>query len=106
MLAFVHFRKVFDTLDKTRRPMRNISGQFIKPLEKTKTFYHCVLPISTFGQETLTLTRKTATQMRMDRYMLELRFPDRVRSEEISRTGFSDSIDKRARQVEMIRTHS
>ena len=67
---------------------------------KKKTFDQCILPVMTYGAETLSLTQATATklrvaQRRMERSMLGLTLRDRVRNEEIRRrTGVTDVIER------------
>ena len=67
---------------------------------KKKTFDQCILPVMTYGAETLSLTQATATKLRvaqrgMERSMLGLTLRDRVRNEEIRRrTGVTDVIER------------
>lgn len=67
---------------------------------KRKTFNQCVLPVLTYGAETLTLTRKVVdkirvTQRAMERQMLGVSLRDRIPNEEIrNRTGTIDAIER------------
>ncbi|CAG9837260.1 unnamed protein product [Diabrotica balteata] len=70
---------------------------------KRKVFDQCVLPVLTYGAETLTLTKAAATklrvtQRRMERSMLGITLRDRITNEDIRRrTGVTDIIEKIAR---------
>lgn len=70
---------------------------------KRKVFNQCVLPVMTYGAETLTLTTVSAnklkrTQRKMERSMLGVSLRDHIRNEEIrQRTGVTDVIARIAR---------
>lgn len=65
---------------------------------KRKVFNQCVLPVMTYGAETLTLTTTSAkklriTQRRMERSMLGVSLRDHIRNEDLrARTGVTDVI--------------
>lgn len=67
---------------------------------KRKVYNQCVLPVLTYGAETLTLTKKTAEQIRvaqraMERSMLGISLRDRVPNKTIrQKTGLTDAIDR------------
>lgn len=70
-----------------------------------RTVYNtCVLPVSTYGLETTTLTRSTANKLRicqraMERAMLGISLRDKIRNEEIRmRTNVADVMERVARQ--------
>ena len=78
--------------------LRDILKSDIPISLKRKAFNQCVLPVLTYGAETLTLTKLSmrklqVTQRRMERSMLDLTLRDRIRNEEIRRrTGVEDVI--------------
>lgn len=84
--------------------MRDIFRANIPIHLKRKAFNQCILPVLTYGAETLTLTKATAeklrvTQRRMERSMIGLTLRDRVRNEEIRRrTGVDDIIQRITKQ--------
>lgn len=65
---------------------------------KRKVFNQCVLPVMTYGAETLTLTNASAkklkiTQRKMERSMLGVSLRDHIRNEELRRrTGVTDVV--------------
>jgi hypothetical protein len=67
---------------------------------KTKVYEQCILPVMTYGSETLTLTKASANKLRvaqraMERAMLGISLRDRKRNEWIRRkTGVTDVIRK------------
>ena len=67
---------------------------------KRKTFNQCVLPVLTYGAETLTLTKRTVHKIRvaqraMERVMLGISLRDKVTNQEIRRrTGVVDAIER------------
>lgn len=67
---------------------------------KRKVFDSCVLPVATYGLETVTLTQRNAERLRvmqraMERRMLAISLRDRIRNEEIRRrTKVTDIIQK------------
>lgn len=67
---------------------------------KRKVFDQCVLPVLTYGAETLTLTRKVinkiqVAQRAMERSMLNLSLRDRVPNHIIrERTGVTDAVER------------
>lgn len=67
---------------------------------KRKVFDTCILPIATYGLETMAMTRKTANQLRvmqraMERAMLGISLRDRQRNEDIrQRTRVVDVIER------------
>lgn len=67
---------------------------------KRKVFNQCVLPVLTYGAETLTLTKKTVSKIRitqraMERSMLGLSLRDKVPNIEVrDRTKVMDAIEK------------
>lgn len=67
---------------------------------KRKVFNQCVLPVLTYGAETLILTKKTihkigVVQRAMERAMLGISLRDRVPNEIIrQRTGVNDAIER------------
>lgn len=67
---------------------------------KRKTFNQCILPVLTYGAETLTLTRRTIHKIRvaqraMERSMLGISLRDRVPNHEIRRrTRVVDAIER------------
>lgn len=67
---------------------------------KRKTFDQCILPVLTYGAETLTLTRKTIHKIRvaqraMERVMLGISIRDRVPNREIRQTTkVADAIER------------
>ena len=78
--------------------LRDIFGSDIPMSLKRKVYDQCVLPVMTYGAETLTLTKYTVeklevAQRKMERAMLGIRIQDRVRNSEIRRrTGVQDII--------------
>lgn len=70
---------------------------------KRKVFNQCVLPVLTYGAETLTLTKQTANKIRvaqrgMERSMLGLSLRDRVQNKEVRRrSGVTDAIARIAK---------
>lgn len=60
---------------------------------KRKIFYKCVLLVTAYGKETSTLTKKSATklrvtQRRMERSMLSVTLRDKIRNQQLRiRTG-------------------
>lgn len=67
---------------------------------KRKVFDTCILPVATYGLETMALTKKTANQLRvmqraMERTMLNISLRDRRRNEEIrQRTKVVDIVTR------------
>ena len=67
---------------------------------KRKVFDQCVLPVLTYGAETLTLTLTSArnlkvTQRKMERSMLGLNLRDHVKNEDLRRrSGVTDIIER------------
>lgn len=67
---------------------------------KRKIYDHCILPVLTYGAETLTLTKASCnrirvTQRRMERAMLGLSWRDRVPNESLRRrTGVVDAVER------------
>lgn len=67
---------------------------------KRKVYNQCILPVLTYGAETLTFTKKTihkigVAQRAMERSMLGISLKDRVPNETIrQRTGVSDTIKR------------
>lgn len=67
---------------------------------KRKVYDQCVLPVMTYGAETLTLTKKAICKIRvaqraMERAMLGISLRDRVTNETIrQRTGVTDAIER------------
>lgn len=67
---------------------------------KRKVFDQCILPVLTYGAETLTLTKNTANKIRvaqrsMERAMLGLSLRDRVPNAEVRRrSGVTDAITR------------
>lgn len=67
---------------------------------KRKVFDQCVLPVLTYGSETLTLTRKSVNKIRvaqraMERSMLRVTLRDKIPNERIrQRTGVIDAIQR------------
>lgn len=67
---------------------------------KKKVYEQCVLPVITYGMETVTLTQKSANKLQtnqraMERAMLGISLRDRVRNEEIRRrTKITDIIHR------------
>lgn len=70
---------------------------------KTKVYNTCVLPVTTYGLETMTLTKESArklqrTQRAMERQMLGISLRDKIRSEDIRRrTNVTDILERVAR---------
>lgn len=67
---------------------------------KRKTFNACVLPVMTYGLETMAITSKTAERMRVsqrakERAMLSISIRDRVPNEEIRRRTRVDDVMER-----------
>ena len=67
---------------------------------KRKVFDQCVLPVMTYGAETLTLTTASAnklmvTQRKMERSMLGVSLRDHIRNEDLRRrTGVTDVVNQ------------
>jgi len=65
-----------------------------------RVFDQCVLPVMTYGAETLTLTKKTINRIRvtqrvMERSMLGISLRDRIHNNEITRrTGVVDAVER------------
>ncbi|XP_045459984.1 uncharacterized protein LOC123689085 [Harmonia axyridis] len=80
--------------------LRDVFKSDIPTKLKRKAFNMCVLPVLTYGAETLTLTKASArklqkTQRRMERSMLGISLRDRIRNEEIRRrTGVDDVLER------------
>lgn len=80
--------------------LRKIFKSDIPTCLKRKVFDQCILPVLTYGAETLTLTRKTIkkiqiTQRAMERSMLGVSLRDRIQNREIRRrTGVADAIER------------
>lgn len=78
--------------------LRNIFRSDIPVCLKRKVFNQCILPVMTYGAETLTLTVASAkklriTQRKMERSMIGVSLRDRVRNEDLrARTGVTDVI--------------
>lgn len=70
---------------------------------KRKTYDSCILPVATYGLETMAMTKKVAEQLRvtqraMERIMLGVRLIDKIPNTEIRRrTRVTDIMDKIAR---------
>lgn len=79
--------------------LRNILKSDLPNCLKRKVFDQCVLPVLTYGAETLTLTKKSiekiqVAQRRMERSMLGITLRDRVPNEVIRRkTGVRDAVE-------------
>ena len=71
---------------------------------KRKVYESCVLPATTYGTETLALTKAKTNQLRicqraMERAMMGISLRDRVRNEVIRRrSGVTDVVERMARQ--------
>lgn len=78
--------------------LRDVFKSDIPVYLKRKVFDQCVLPVMTYGSETLTITTATAkklkvTQRKMERSMLGVTLKDRIRNEDLRRrTGIIDVI--------------
>jgi hypothetical protein len=86
---------------KLRHVMKNPS---VPVCLKKKVFESCILPVMTYGMETVTLNQLSAEKLRvcqraMERCILGLSLRDRVRNVEIrGRTKLTDAVTKIARQ--------
>lgn len=71
---------------------------------KRKTYDSCILPVATYGLETMAITRKTAEELRvaqraMERAMLGISLREKIPNTEIRRrTGVTDIMEQIARQ--------
>lgn len=80
--------------------LRNVLKSDMPISLKRKTFNTCILPVITYGAETLTLTKATITklqvaQRKMERAMIGVSLRDRVRNEDLRRrTGVQDIIER------------
>lgn len=80
--------------------LRHVFKSDIPMCLKRKVFDQCVLPVLTYGSETLTLTQKTVNKIRtaqraMERSMLGVTLRDKIRNEELRRrTRVADAIEK------------
>lgn len=80
--------------------LRHVFKSDIPMCLKRKVFDQCVLPVLTYGSETLTLTQKTVnkiriTQRAMERSMLGVTLRDKIRNEELRRkTKITDAIER------------
>lgn len=89
-LSWAAFGKLRNTVFKTNIPV----------CLKRKVFEQCVLPVLTYGAETLTLTRKSVekirvTQRAMERSMLGLTLRDRIPNAIIrAKTGTTDAVER------------
>ncbi|CAH2267392.1 jg27575 [Pararge aegeria aegeria] len=78
------------------RDLRDIFSSKIPPCLKFKVFEQCVLPVMTYGSETLSLTMKRIRMLRvthraMERATLGVSLLDPIRNKEIRRrTGATD----------------
>lgn len=83
--------------------LRHIFKTDIPICLKRKVFNQCVLPVLTYGAETLTLTKRTAqkvgvTQRAMERSMLGLSLRDHITNTELRRrTGVTDAVEQIAK---------
>jgi len=80
--------------------LRDVFSSSIPMSLKRKVYDQCVLPVMTYGAETLTLTKGTVeklevAQRKMERAMLGIRLQDRIRNTEIRRrTKVQDIIQR------------
>lgn len=80
--------------------LRNVFKANIPVCLKRKTFNQCVLPVLTYGAETLTLTKNTVNriqiaQRRMERSMLSLSLRDRISNARLRQmSGVTDAIER------------
>lgn len=80
--------------------LRDVFKSDIPVCLKRRVFDQCVLPVMTYGAETLTLTKKTikrirVTQRAMERSMLGISLRDRTPNNEIRRrTGVADAVER------------
>ena len=66
---------------------------------KRKVFDQCVLPVLIYGAETLTLTKKSVSKIRVTQYVMErfmsgITIGDKIRNTEIRRTGVLDAVKR------------